>query len=76
MKILNAFEILKFLENFEIFNFNIFFFKFYNFEIFWKIRNFMKFFNTDKLTNSPFVCWGTGASKFNYIASIYEKIET
>jgi hypothetical protein len=38
--------------------------------------NFMKFLNTDKLTNFIFVCWGTGASKFSNIASIYVKIET
>jgi hypothetical protein len=70
------FEIFCNFRNFEILNFKFIFFQFKNFKIFWKFWNFMKFVNTDKLTNFHFVCWGTGASKFSNIASIYVKIET
>ena len=62
--------ILKSYENIE------FFWNFWNFEMFWKFGILWIFFITDKLTNFLFVCWGTGASKFSNIASIYVRIET
>ena len=47
-------NLMKVWKSFEILKKNYFFF--------FKFWTFMKFLNTDKLTNFLFICWGTGPS--------------